>query len=177
MRYRSKSTQGFTLVELLIVIVVIAILAAITLVAYNGIQAKANDSRRLQDVSDIEKSLLLYKINNGSFPASAPNPGNSSFEISTDPGFLSSLASVDGNHVFSSPSGSTYYYHTFAAGQYGCPASMGPFYVLWIQGMQSQQAEKFITNGCDAQTLFATTNPPPSGAYPADKGYYLYFGF
>ncbi|MDN5835695.1 MAG: prepilin-type N-terminal cleavage/methylation domain-containing protein, partial [bacterium] len=33
--------KGFTLVELLIVIVVIAILAAITLVAYNGVQNKA----------------------------------------------------------------------------------------------------------------------------------------
>ena len=36
--------QGFTIVELLIVIVVIAILAAITIVAYTGIQNRAYDT-------------------------------------------------------------------------------------------------------------------------------------
>ena len=36
-----KTKSGFTIVELLIVIVVIGILAAITIVAYNGIQSRA----------------------------------------------------------------------------------------------------------------------------------------
>jgi prepilin-type N-terminal cleavage/methylation domain-containing protein len=39
-----KTKSGFTIVELLIVIVVIGILAAITIVAYNGIQDRANDT-------------------------------------------------------------------------------------------------------------------------------------
>lgn len=40
----NKSAHGFTIVELLIVIVVISILAAISIVAYNGVQNKAADS-------------------------------------------------------------------------------------------------------------------------------------
>ena len=37
--------SGFTIIELLIVIIVIAILAAITITAYNGVQAKARDAK------------------------------------------------------------------------------------------------------------------------------------
>lgn len=64
----SKTKSGFTLVELLIVIVVIAILAAITLVAYNGVQAKARDSSRQSSVSTIAKALEVYYIDNGQYP-------------------------------------------------------------------------------------------------------------
>jgi len=57
--------RGFTIVELLIVIVVIGILAAITIVAYNGIQARARDNIRINDLSEIAKSLQLYAIDKG----------------------------------------------------------------------------------------------------------------
>lgn len=62
--------SGFTIVELLIVIIVIAILAAISLVAYNGIQQRARDSERAQDMASLQKVLELYFIDNGSFPYS-----------------------------------------------------------------------------------------------------------
>jgi len=60
-RYRS----GFTIVELLIVIVVIGILAAITIVVYNGIQQRGRDAGRKSDVAAIAKALHLYQIDNG----------------------------------------------------------------------------------------------------------------
>lgn len=56
---------GFTIVELLIVIVVIAILAAITIVAYNGIQVRTRDTIRKNDVAAIVKAIELYKADNG----------------------------------------------------------------------------------------------------------------
>lgn len=65
---KQKRKTGFTIIELLIVIVIIAILAAITIVAYNGIQARANNSARLSEISEWAKLFSLYKTANGSFP-------------------------------------------------------------------------------------------------------------
>lgn len=60
-----KSTTGFTIVELLIVIVVIAILAAISVVAYSNLQQSARDSRRGNDIAQIKKALLAYDAIHG----------------------------------------------------------------------------------------------------------------
>lgn len=69
----SKSTRGFTIVELLIVIVVIAILAAITIVAYNGIQNRAHDTSVKTDLSMIQKKIQLWKVSNAeSMPGYIP---------------------------------------------------------------------------------------------------------
>ena len=61
--------KGFTIVELLIVIVVIAILAAITIVAFNGIQIRAENAKKVNAVRAYEKALRLYAAENGSYPA------------------------------------------------------------------------------------------------------------
>jgi len=48
--------RGFTIVELLIVIVIIGILAAITIVSYRGITAKANESTIKAELSNANKN-------------------------------------------------------------------------------------------------------------------------
>lgn len=63
-----KTNRGFTIVELLIVIVVIAILAAITIVAYGGIQNRANDSAVSSDLAMIAKKAALYQAENDQYP-------------------------------------------------------------------------------------------------------------
>lgn len=64
----ARKQTGFTLVELLIVIVVIAILAAISIVAYNGIQERANAAKINSAVDGYVKLLEMYKIDNGQYP-------------------------------------------------------------------------------------------------------------
>lgn len=68
MRYSNIKNTGFTIVELLIVIVVIGILAAITVVAFNGIQDRARASKALSAFDAYEKALLMYKELNSSYP-------------------------------------------------------------------------------------------------------------
>ncbi|MBC7459380.1 prepilin-type N-terminal cleavage/methylation domain-containing protein [Candidatus Saccharibacteria bacterium] len=60
--------QGFTIVELLIVIVVIGILAAITIVTFNGVQNNAKFAREKADMNAINKVILLYYADNGFYP-------------------------------------------------------------------------------------------------------------
>lgn len=60
--------HGFTIVELLIVIVVIAILASISVVAYNGIQTRARNSTTSNELQSIEKAMRLYRVDVGSMP-------------------------------------------------------------------------------------------------------------
>src|SRR5687768_9115738 len=65
MTYKSR---GFTIVELLIVIVVIGILAAITIVAYNGIQNRARETSLKSDLVNIAKQIEMYHAD-GDYPA------------------------------------------------------------------------------------------------------------
>ena len=65
--------HGFTIVELLIVIVVIAILAAITIVGYNGIQIRAENTKTVAGVNQAVKLMRIYKEINGSYPSAGGN--------------------------------------------------------------------------------------------------------
>lgn len=61
--------RGFTIVELLIVIVVIAILAAITVVAYTGIQGRAHDTAVSSDLANYMKQASFFHAESGRYPA------------------------------------------------------------------------------------------------------------
>ena len=75
---RLRNQSGFTIVELLIVIVVIGILAGLVLNTFNGIQASARDSERKTDVNAIHAQVEAFHAKNGYYPTTG-NLGDSSW--------------------------------------------------------------------------------------------------
>ena len=91
-------TNGFTIVELIIVIVIIGILAGIVGVSYNGIQQNALNIRRLDDIDKVASLLALYaKQNNGVYPATTSNPAANwkTVDVRTDSNCFNGSAQSD----------------------------------------------------------------------------------
>lgn len=74
----NRKNQGFTIVELLIVIIVIGILAGLVYTTFSGIQAKARDTERKTDVNSVHSQLESYFAQNGKYPTLA-NVNDSTF--------------------------------------------------------------------------------------------------
>lgn len=68
MTTKNIKNQGFTLVELLIVIVIIAILTVVSLVAYNGLQNQAKTSAAKSAADAVAKKAELYNTAKSSYP-------------------------------------------------------------------------------------------------------------
>lgn len=122
MRYRTSvnylnGKRGFTIVELLIVIVVIAILAAITIVAYNGVQERARFAVYRSDINTINKAILMYYADNGVYPGGSTQ--NCWTNLSTGTGdFITGLVPKYLPKIPDTPNGSTgqnYYAYCFTA--------------------------------------------------------------
>ncbi len=82
MQERVKQQKGFTIVELLIVIVVIAILAAITVVAYTGIKERADATQVQSALTQTNKQILAYAAEHAdAYPATLGDIGVSDGDV------------------------------------------------------------------------------------------------
>jgi prepilin-type N-terminal cleavage/methylation domain-containing protein len=64
--------KGFTLIEIMVVIAVVSFLAAVILVALNGVRERARNAKRVADIQQIHKSLELYYNECTSYPQLPP---------------------------------------------------------------------------------------------------------
>src|SRR5690606_5008206 len=113
----------------------------ISVVAYTGVRARANDSRRISDVSSIAKALDAYLARNGSYPG---HTSGGSWEQSNTEASGQFMEYLDGYGVSGSApvdpiNSSTYHYryYRYPAGSSGCDSTRGRFYVLGILNIES----------------------------------------
>ena len=103
---KKMKTKGFTLVELLIVIIVIGILLSISIVSYNGAQGRARDSVRQNDISEIAKGLEQYYLVNHKYPVSGGAAFDNTWTTTADSSwnsFITALKPYMDNNVPTDP--------------------------------------------------------------------------
>lgn len=180
---KSKSIfgNGFTVVELLVVVVVIAILASITIIAYNGVQGRTRDDKRKTDILNITKALELYYSDNGAYPVSTATSSalGGTWYSSGDASWMPFSLILTGANAMSSvpldptpgvtiapwtPSG--YQYAYISNGMCGTIAQ-GQWYMLVWRYENSTQGKTAIGAGC-------TTNSYLTTASAGGASYYLF---
>ncbi|UVO53918.1 type II secretion system major pseudopilin GspG [Sphingomonas sp. SUN039] len=72
---RATSEEGFTLVELMVVIVIIGLLATLVALTVLPQLGKANDQKAKADIATLDQALELYRLNNLTYPATAEGLG------------------------------------------------------------------------------------------------------
>jgi prepilin-type N-terminal cleavage/methylation domain-containing protein len=97
-KHHLMKKQGFTLLELLIVIAIIGILSSVVLVSLNNTRKKARDTQRKSDINQIVKALQSYFLEYVDLPttnlygeSTTTNPGSGGFDSSAQGGFMTFL--------------------------------------------------------------------------------------
>lgn len=74
MKTKNRSRErGFTLIEILIVVAIIAVLASAVLIGLGPVQRQGRDARRISDLRQVQNALELYYSKCGYYPGTAQN--------------------------------------------------------------------------------------------------------
>jgi prepilin-type N-terminal cleavage/methylation domain-containing protein len=121
-----KRNEGFTIVELLIVIVVIGILALLVITTYSGIQQKARNSKRQTDIQSLQTQMEAFYSQEGYYP-SLGNMNSASWRAtnmkSLDEGALTDPSNPNSAALVAAPAAKSYAYAVTDSGGASCEAT------------------------------------------------------
>ncbi len=134
---------GFSLIELVVVILILSVLAGALVPRVTDRMAAARDARRMQDVSTIRDAVEQYHLDKGAYPPPVNNAAFGGWDVSQDGNFITEL--VETGYLREPPTDpindDTYHYryYVYPQGSGGC-VSDGPFYVLGIRNFETEDA-------------------------------------
>ena len=178
-----KTSRGFTLVEMLVVVSIIALLAGVLLANLDSAEQKVQDAKRIADVKQLEIALRLYYDHNYSTYPLATTVGTeyqAGWEVSFYQNFMEYLDqyiptripkdpinSGPSTDVFAPrPDGTFYYaYYKYPSGTaYGCAWS-GPFAVLAFRSLERPTTNRIPLSRAHCGPW------PCTGGLPSQPGY------
>lgn len=137
---KSTARAGFTLIELVVVISILAILAGALIPRVTNRMAQSRDARRLADVRAVKNAVDQYYIDKGYYPAALQNAAYGGWDVSQDGDFIPTLISE--GYLQSIPKDPInddtyqYRYYVYDKGTAGCKSD-GKFYVLGIRAFET----------------------------------------
>lgn len=139
--------SGFTLVELLIVIVVIGILAALVITTFAGVQQRARNAERQTDLNAVAGQLEAYYASSGTYPTAveiADSAWRSANGFKIDVSAFKDPSSIQTNLVNQSLEATE-------------PAASSDGYFYWTDGTRYKLSAKY-EDKVNGQTVYKKTS-------------------
>lgn len=137
---RSNKQQGFTLIELVVVVSILAILGGALIPRITERMAKSRDARRLSDIQAVRTAIEAYYLDKGEFPMANTNPAYGGWDVSHDGNFIQVLR--DRGYLPEDArdpvNNDTYHYryYVYSNGSYGCVGAT-KYYVLGVRNFET----------------------------------------
>lgn len=131
-----SARSGFTLVELLVTIAIVALLAGLTIILYTSVQSRARDSDKKSDLQAISQALELYYQTNKKYPGTVGqwylSGGSDPWIPGLDSNYISPPLPVNilGNTGNPTIGGTAYAYRTATVGSNECGNGGDQYFVL-----------------------------------------------